>query len=154
MSAANAVWVQNLRTVFAEGHWIAPRNQRTKECSPFVSHIDMSFPIVSIRERKLSYRFMAAEAYWILSGDNRVEPLARHAPSIQQFSDDGQTFYGAYGPQLVPQLDYIIDTLRDDLHSRQAVATIWRRTPQKSKDVPCTTAIQWLVRDGVLHCID
>ena len=153
-ASANATWISNLHSLITRGASVSPRQRATRECLSFVSDIDMRFPVVSIIARRLSHQFMAAEAHWILTGCNLVEPLARHAPSIRQFSDDRITFFGAYGPQIVPQLDYLTSTLRDDPHSRQAVATIWQRCPPKSRDIPCTIAVQWLIRDGALHCID
>ena len=76
------------------------------------------------------------------------------APSIVKYSDDGNIFYGAYGPQIKPQIDYVINKIIEDINTRQAVATIWIRNPNPSKDIPCTVSVQWLVRDGVLHCIN
>ena len=75
---------------------------------------------------------MAAEALWILSGDNKVETIAPYNKNIKQFSDDGIIFQGAYGPRIISQLDYVIESLRKDRESRQAVLTIWNPNPKPS----------------------
>jgi thymidylate synthase len=46
-----------------------------------------------------------------------------------------------------------VETLKRDLSSRQAVATVWTPAPGASLDVPCTVAAQFLVRDGKLSAI-
>lgn len=140
------------------GEEVSPRGKRTKELLGFTSTISMTRPILTIAERKLGYRFMPAEAAWILSGDNRVKTIAPYSKEIHRFSDDGVYFFGAYGPPLRDQYSYVIDTLVKDPSSRQAVATIWRQRPGSTKDVPCTVAMQWFLREEydprryVLHC--
>lgn len=37
------------------------------------------------------------EAMWMLAGRNDVSPLAYYAPQVKNYSDDGETFNGAYG---------------------------------------------------------
>jgi thymidylate synthase len=154
MKSASETWLDNLRNIDKNGLEVSPRQLGSKEIISYSSDVSMEKPVVSICARKLSYQFMAAEALWILEGDDRVQPLARHAPSIVRFSDDGKVFFGAYGPQIKPQLDYIIEKFVEDLDTRQAVATIWIRNPKPSLDIPCTISIQWIVRAGTLHCID
>jgi hypothetical protein len=63
-------------------------------------------------------------------------------------------FDGAYGPRVVDQLRYVVDCLWKDPMSRQAVMEVWRPNPRESLDIPCTLTLQWLIRDGKLHCID
>lgn len=154
MNPANDVWLDNIRHVDQFGENVSPRQMPSKEIISYCSKVSMSHPVVSIMNRKLSFQFMAAEALWILEGDNRVAPLSKYAPSIVNYSDDGHAFYGAYGPQLEPQLNYVIEKLLEDIDTRQAVATIWIRNPNKSKDIPCTISVQWIIRNGKLFCID
>lgn len=151
---ANKAWQKAILDILTNGHPAWPREQRTQELLSYSSQIDMRYPVVTIPERRLSHRFMAAEAHWILSADNRVETIAPFAPSIAKFSDDGKTFFGAYGPRIDVQIKHVIDSLVADPQTRQAVMTIWRRNPPKTKDVPCTVAAQWIIRDEKLHCID
>lgn len=154
MGSANEVWLDNIRSIEQFGADVSPRKMPSKEIISYCSNVSMSYPVVSIVARKLSFQFMAAEALWILEGDNRVAPLSGYAPSIVNYSDDGNVFYGAYGPQLQPQLNYVIEKLLEDVDTRQAVATIWIRNPDKSKDIPCTISVQWIIRNGKLFCVD
>jgi thymidylate synthase len=117
------------------------------------SIIAMDRPVITIISRELGYRFMAAEAWWILSGDNKVATLAPYSKMITQFSDDGITFFGAYGPKILGQLGYVTKQLIKDADTRQAVINIWRESPQPSKDIPCTLSTQFLIREGRLNII-
>ena len=149
---ANLAWVIELLGVLESGNDVAPRGQLTKELLQQTSVIDMRRPVVTLPERKLSTKFLGGEAYWILSGDNRVETIAPYNKNIVNYSDDGQTFFGAYGPRIMSQLDYVVDKLKSDSDTRQAVLTIWRENPPETKDVPCTVAVNFMIRDHKLNC--
>lgn len=151
----NFEWLRLLSEITLDGDEVSPRGQRTKELPSQLLLADMKRPVLTVAERKLNYKFMAAEAHWILSGSNLVEPVARYNKRIADFSDDGQTFFGAYGPKLAEQLPYVVAKLIEDPGTRQAGLTFWRESPAKTKDVPCTVATFFSMRelDGrtVLH---
>jgi thymidylate synthase len=152
--SANLAWLQLLSDITETGLACAPRKLRILELLAHTTWVDMNRPIVTVPGRKLGYRFLAAEAWWILTGHNDVASIEPYSKHIAACSNDGVRFDGAYGPRIVDQLRYVIDTLEDDPDSRQAVLEIWRPNPRPSKDVPCTLTIQWMIRDGHLHCID
>jgi thymidylate synthase len=103
--------------------------------------------------RNLNYRFAIAEALWILNGQNDLESLTKYNKKYAEFSDDGLTLAGAYGPRLKSQISHVVNSLRKDRDSRQAVATIWTPNPIRSKDIPCTISAQFLIRHGELYSI-
>lgn len=144
-------WVDSLMEVMDEGAYVAPRDRLTKEVLHRTIDVNMRRPVLRSAKRKLSYRFMAAEAYWILTGSNLVKDIAPYNQKIAEFSDDGEIFFGAYGPKIVGQLDYVVDKLASDPESRQAGLTIWRENPPRTKDVPCTVAIFFSIRDEMLN---
>lgn len=135
----------------------APRKMKIFE---FVNHtfkVDMDCPIITLKGRDLNYRFMFGEAAWILDGRNDLKTIEYYMKGIKRFSDDGVTFFGAYGPKIITQVSYIVDSLKKDIDTRQAVLTIWRENPRSSKDIPCTVAMQFLIRkrgeQNYLDCI-
>lgn len=89
------------------------------------------------RARDANPFFHLYEALWMLAGRNDVAPLRYYVSTIDQFSDDGKTFNGAYGyrwrhadkyclieryfPCRVDQLKVIIDHLRNNPTSRRPV---------------------------------
>lgn len=146
-----SVWMLALAVTQGKGRRVLPRGMETKELMSQTYIIDMRRPVLTCPERKLSYRYLAAEAYWILSGDNKVATIAPYNDNISKYSDDGQTFFGAYGPKIVDQLPYVVAKLHEDPMSRQAGLTIWREKPGVTKDVPCTVAMFFHIRDNLLH---
>ena len=147
----NADWINHACKLAMTGNEIAPRGKKTKELLCQSITVDMRHPVLTIPGRKLNYKFMAAEAYWILSGGDKVENISPFCKNIAQFSDDGERFFGAYGPKIQDQLPYVVEKLTEDPFSRQAGLTIWRENPPATKDVPCTISIFFSIRDGLLY---
>jgi thymidylate synthase len=150
----NDMYFQHLHDIYFEGQKQTCRGYQTRELLHHTIRVPMSVPLVTIKARRLGYRFACAEAAWILDGDNRLATIKPFSKTIHNFSDDGIFMSGAYGPKVVEQLSYVVDSLVQDPGSRQAVLTIWRERPRPSRDVPCTVSIQFLIRDGFLHIID
>lgn len=156
---ATDAWLVTLEHVATSGQQCFPRGLGCYELFNAHTVCPMHKPIVTVTARELGYRFMFAEAWWILSGDNRVETIEPFSKDIAKFSDNGKTFFGAYGPKIQLQVQGVIEKLAVDLDTRQAVINIWRENPPLTKDTPCTLSIQFLVRYGsdgerYLHCID
>jgi thymidylate synthase len=154
--SANDAWTEMLGDLLSWGRYAKPRAMGTKELLGYQTVVDMKQPVVTVAKRIEGkfHGFMCAEAAWILSGDNRVTTIAPYSRMIAKFSDDGRYFRGAYGPKIVDQLTYVVDSLVADPDTRQAVINIWRENPRPTKDVPCTLSAQWVIRNGVLHCFD
>jgi len=151
MQYLNNVWIETLKECLEHGRDVSPRRNPTKEFTK-TTVINMNYPVLTIKKRKLGYKFMAAEAYWILTGDNRLESIKPYSKTISKYSDDKITFFGAYGPKFVDQSSYVIEKLVYDKYTRQAVCNIWREQPRITKDVPCTLNLQWTIRGNTLDC--
>lgn len=125
--------------------------------------------------RKASLPAQIAETMWILSGRNDVAWLSNYLPRAAEFSDDGETWRGGYGPRLrnfggkmfgdevgptipVDQLDAVVRELQASPSSRRAVMGVWdplmdarRENEEPWKDVPCNDFISFQSRLGKLH---
>lgn len=109
--------------------------------------------------RKANVAAQIAETMWVLSGRDDVEWLANYLPRAKDFSDDGRTWRGAYGPRLrswggdVDQLAHVLQLLREDPTTRRAVIQIYdpRVDTSPGKDVPCNNWISFQSRLGLLH---
>lgn len=148
---ATSQWLDAVDNIISFGRVVSPRGEKTLESLHEMIAVDMNYPVVDVPDRKLSYKFMAAEAYWILSGSDKVDGIAPWNKNISQFSDDGKVFQGAYGPPVALQMDYVVKALLRDPDTRQAVLTIWKPNPAPSKDIPCTVSMVFQIRDGRLH---
>jgi len=148
---AGDAWIRAMQNIMNFGSEIDPRGMITKELMPQIVQFNMNHPVCFHQDRNLSYIFMAAEAYWILSGDNMVEGIAPYNKHIAQFSDDGHIFNGNYGGPFNCQLDYAVNTLANDPSSRQSVITIWQPNPVRTKDYRCTVSLIFMIRDNEMH---
>jgi thymidylate synthase len=142
----DSVWLKALGDVLTRGRKVSPRGKNTLELPQYTLEVDMRRCVLTLPERKLSYSFMAREAWWILSGDDKTESIVPWNKNLGQFSDDGVKFFGAYGPKVVSQMDYVVNKLLEDEDTRQAGLTIWRENPPQTKDVPCTVAVFFSIR--------
>ena len=149
MKDINLQYKKKLWDVFRQPDFVCkPRGLKITEKINDSWIIDMDDPIITLPERKLSYSFMFGEAAWMLEGRNDVESVSKYVDGVKRFSDDGETFYGAYGPKILTQWSYVIKTLVTDRDSRQAVINIWRENPRSSKDIPCTLSLQFFLREA------
>lgn len=147
--SATDAWLKQVERIVIDGE----RCGNTIELLSSSLCFDMNKPIVGNKGRKINYGFMFAEALYIVTGQSSVVHLQHHIKKFGDYADLYPFQQGSYGPPFVEQVRYVVETLRDNAESRQAVMTIWRPNPRKSKDVPCTIALQFLVRDGQLHLI-
>lgn len=146
-------WLSALHRLATSEDAISPRGLATREILNMSTVWDMRRPGIFVPERALSNEFMHAEAYWILSGQADVDFMKQFSQRIVDFSDSGMFYFGAYGPKFIQQVEYIYKSLAADMHTRQAVISIWRESPMASKDIPCTLSLQFIIRNGYIHTI-
>lgn len=107
------------------------------------------------------------ESLWMLGGRYDVPSVARFAGNMENYSDDGRTFWGAYGRRwrqgmprdlvtdAVDQLPKIADQLRANPDDRRSVLQMWDGLSDlghTGKDVPCNTMATFQVdSDGYLN---
>ncbi len=148
---------------------VAPRGMRTHEHpGPLVTEFMKPWERVlfsSVRDANPFFHFF--ESLWMLAGREDVKYLTRFNPRMAEFSDNGNTFHAPYGYRLrrydaymsddglgLDQLIVIINMLRKDPDTRQAVATIWNANEDlnaKTKDMPCNDMLFFKIRNGELH---
>lgn len=150
----NEMYQSMLSTIIAHGEVVKPRDLPTRELRPLVVRLENSLSnIITLKTRKLNYSFMVAEWLWMAWGRQDVEMIGHYNAQLPKFSDDGKTFFGAYGIRIAEQLQYVISTLKNDPDSRQAMMSLWRPNPPKTKDVPCTSLMQFMIRNAKLEAI-
>jgi len=126
------------------------------------------------RDANPFFHFM--EGLWMIAGRNDVAWISQFASSMEQFSDDGETFHGAYGyrwinhfvkPTMdssdgtytkvyVPfnQLETVAEMLKANPNERRCVVNMWDPEVdlgRQGKDLPCNTQILFKISvDGAL----
>lgn len=101
--------------------------------------------------------FHLFESLWMLAGRRDVAPVAYYVQRMQEFSDNGVDFWGAYGSRwrnwfFYDQLRLIADELRSNPYSRRCVLQMWdgaqdlHKAIKGGRDVPCNLSALFLVR--------
>ena len=158
------------RDLLEKGQEVKSRAGNTKELT-FVN-IELTHPMereVLLPSRKASYPAQIAETMWVLAGRNDMRFLSKYLPRARDFSDDGLVWRAGYGPRLrsagirinpdgykyVDPLWSVVELLRRDPETRQAVISIWSNNLDsgvvQSLDIPCNNWLHFLARDGRLN---
>lgn len=134
------------------------RGTRTLEITtPFVT--EYVFPrerVLFDPRRDANPFFHLFESLWIISEWNDVKTLAYFLPNIRDYSDDTNTFHGAYGfrMRMFNQIKNVVKELRRDQDSRRAVIALWIPSLDagyRGKDMPCNTTLYFKIREGALN---
>lgn len=112
-----------------------------------------------INIRNISKPYICGELLWYALGRNDMAFINKFAGLWGRISDDGVTSYSAYGDIVFErygfnQAEKIIQLLCADPTSRRAVINfnVPNENVIETKDEICTIALQFLIRDGKLHC--
>ena len=112
---------------------------------------------IVLESRKANVAAQIAETMWVLAGRNDVAWLQNYLPRAADFSDDGRRWRSGYGPRLrnfngVDQLAYVVNTLKANPHSRQAVINLWDPVVDTTpgKDVACNNWLSFSARSNSL----
>ena len=113
--------------------------------------------------RKLSPVYASAELLWYLSGTKNINMIKAYAPGYERFAENNEA-HGAYGYRWSMggagnQFSKLIDLLIAKPDTRQGIISMWNPSDLDHaitgahKDLPCTLALQFLIRDGKLSQI-
>lgn len=143
-----------LLDLLKEGDEVPSRAGLTKE----FAHVGITLTESQRRELLVPHRLpnvaaQIAETAWVLAGRDDITWLKHYLPRATDFSDDGLTWRAAYGPRLRSQLDYVVDLLKADPTSRQAVISLWDPfvDSEPGKDIACNNWLHFLSRNDELH---
>ncbi len=160
------MWMQIIEKLLGYGNETSSRVGKTKEIIAYkviLTNIEATFLLN--KRRRLSPSYACAEYLWYMSLTDDIEMILAYAPQYHKFAE-GDVAHGAYGARLRDnvrspknQLELVIEHLRQDPDSRQAIVTFWnandllRAIAKDAKDIPCTLSLQFLVRENKLHMI-
>lgn len=162
------------------GRQSAPRGMTINELSNVtMTLINPQNNIVDIEARNISVKYLLAEWLWYVKGDQDKagsDFICKYAPFWDTLRNPDGSLNSNYGHYFFKRMDevlpteeefkpisdyyfqksqfhYVIDTLLKDSDSRQAVVNINNiyHKAHPTKDFPCTTAMQFFIRDNKLH---
>ena len=137
------------------------RNGTTYEAIPPVTTV-FEKPwerVCLIPERDCNPFFHFIEGLWMLNGANDLKTVKYFVKTMENFSDDGDILWGAYGWRWrsyfeQDQLEGIIRMLKRNPDDRRAVLQMWdvkEDLGRAGKDVPCNTHIYFKIREDKLN---
>lgn len=153
-SDMNDIYLDVIESISTEPEYIAsPRGMEIKENINVTLHLtDPRNCLITLSERKMNYTFAIIEKMEYASGESQPDRLSFYNKNFGSFKNKFGYFDGSYPERMNYWLRHIYETLRKDPDSRQAVMTIYGpQDRHESKDIPCTSVLQFLLRDGKLH---
>ena len=104
--------------------------------------------------------FHLMESLWMLRGQRDVKSLVRYNKRMDDYSDDGEVFHGAYGHRwrnhfsqdyrVLDQVKVIIRRLGKNPGDRRCVLQMWDASYDlnvNKVDIPCNTHVYFKIRD-------
>jgi thymidylate synthase len=151
-----------LRQVFSHilrsGSRVNPTKGDNRELFGVVLELTQPLARLSRTETKGRLFSSLGELLWYLAGSDELSFIEYYVPTYVQFSDDGRTIWGAYGPRLfnmrgVNQFAQVRDLLKCKQSSRRAVIQLFNAEDicHEHADIPCTCTMQFMVRRAYLH---
>lgn len=144
-----------LRNIRDYGDEVAPRGLPTRELLSFTLELqDPRRALVRGTNRKIHVGLAAAEALQLIGGFSDPGAMMKVSPHFEQFMDGG-VFHAPYGPRVATQIQEAINWLRRDRDTRKAWVQVW--DPRQdlwthdTRDHPCTTAFQFMIRNDELN---
>lgn len=133
---------------------VPSRVAETKELlNPTIVLSDPKQRLFYSEHRSYSLIYGIVEAYMLFNKTNSLKPFSEFNAKISDYSDDGLTLNSAYGSHIAEQLPEIVNKLKYNLDTRQAALNIYstKYGLMDTKDVPCTLALHFLVRENKLN---
>lgn len=161
--------VRNVNQAFSEVFWQLKTREVYEEPTRNGPALVFADPVTTVyrepKERVLFHQgrdanpiFHLMESIWMLAGRHDVRFLSQFNSRIEQYSDDGITFNAAYGYRWRhyfgdDQLYNVINLLKEDPKTRQAVLLMWSPIDLKLKtrDKACNTQIFFDLRRDQLN---
>lgn len=140
--------------VLNQGEEIAPRGMKTYEVLNATIEVIKPWNIpLTLENRTLNQKIGALECLQLVGQISIPEVMTETVKTFERFLDHG-IFHGAYGPRIHGNLAKIVELLKKDPDSRQAILTIFNSDKDLNvnvKDVPCTLTLQYFIRNNMLH---
>ncbi len=150
-------YVDMINMVMREGEDVSPRGQRTKEVRNATIILTDPTKAIPVKVgRKLNMKIGAVETTQLIAGVSSAMQLNLVSKNAFEAYMNSGRLVGAYGPRLYNQMENVVRMICRDPSTRQAAALVWRGDETDlallgNKDVPCTVALSWNVRDGKLN---
>lgn len=153
MNYSEIVWRSIFSDLLTRGSTVETRGMKVVELLNYQFAMP-SDPFMSFKARGLNLDYIRREFQWYLKGDRYDLSICKHAKIWNDHVCDGTYLNSNYGHYLFARRGLInaVEELRKDPYSRRACISILNTQQHLgAKDIPCTYAINFMIRDDKLH---
>jgi thymidylate synthase len=134
---------------------VSPRGKLTHELrNVTVTVTDPSDVTMMGIGRNWNSKIAVAEFLQLCGGFSDPKAMVAIAPTFAEFLGDNERFHGAYGERTDLAMRELSERLQEEPDTRQGVVTVWENARDQSgkvhKDMPCTTYMNFTVRENTL----
>ncbi len=146
-----------IEQILAHGGRIYPTKGEAVELTGVLLEVTDPRARLSRTETRGKLYSCLGELCWYLAKTNDLSFISYYIPPYRNYAD-GDEIFGGYGPRLfnwrgLNQVAKVTDVLRKKPHSRKAVIQLFEAYDivEKHEDIPCTSTLQFMIRQDKLH---
>jgi thymidylate synthase len=154
MQSANEEVYRLLNKINEEGSESAPRGLKVRELHMHTLKLSPNFPLMDFEDRPFNFKYFMGEMAWYLLKDSNISYINNFSSFWNRIADHAGNVNSNYGKLLFgDQLQWVLDTLKADINSRQAIAFVNQPKFQYegNKDFVCTMYLNFWIRDNKLN---
>ena len=154
MQSANEEVYRLLNKINEEGSESTPRGLKVRELHMHTLKLSPNFPLMDFEDRPFNFKYFMGEMAWYLLKDSNISYINNFSSFWNRIADHAGNVNSNYGKLLFgEQLQWVLDTLKADINSRQAIAFVNQPKFQYegNKDFVCTMYLNFWVRDNKLN---
>lgn len=150
----NTIFKDIILDIEKEGQLSQPRDMKVKELTIQTLAFDPRWTIADFDSRKFNFKYFAGELAWYLLQDRDISFINNFSGFWKGITNPGSNEINSnYGSLIFnDQLEWVINSLKADKHSRQAIAFLNQPKFQfkGNKDFVCTMYINFFIRNNKL----
>jgi len=137
-----------------ENNEIISRKLKVKEKLFTTMDFNPYLSIPSFEARPFNFKYFLGELAWYLRKDNHANFISNFSSFWKKLKNPNGTINSNYGKLILnDQMNWVVNTLKIDKYSRQAIVYLGNRKMHqpKNRDFICTQYINFFIRNNQLH---
>jgi thymidylate synthase len=151
----NDTFKKIIKDIKQDGQLSQPRDMQVRELTIDQREFDPKFTIADFKSRAFNYKYFAGELAWYLMKDRDIDYISKFSGFWKHITNpDTNEINSNYGSLIFnDQLQWVIDSLKADKNTRQAIAFLNQPKYQfeGNKDFVCTMYLNFFIRNNKLN---
>lgn len=151
----NDTFKKIIKDIKQDGQLSQPRDMQVRELTIDQREFDPKFTIADFKSRAFNYKYFAGELAWYLMKDRDIDYISKFSGFWKHITNPGTNEINSnYGSLIFnDQLQWVIDSLKADKNTRQAIAFLNQPKYQfeGNKDFVCTMYLNFFIRNNKLN---